>query len=514
MIQAASGTRHSLHARFRGDVTAKSVYSRQMEIPGYRIQRMIGQGGMATAYLAEQVSLGRQVVLKVLKPDAAAKAEARERFINEGRLIAAVNHPNIITIYDVGQLDDSVYLAMEYVGGGDLRQRLEHRTFAPEEALDVLTRIASGLDVAHRKGIVHRDVKPANILFRDQATPLLTDFGIAKQLQSDADLTRTGIFLGSPNYMAPEQAEAGPVDGRADLYALGCIFFEMVTGRKPFPADNVVDVLWMHKKSPIPVLPPEHVRYQEMLSLMLAKHRNDRFRDMDSFLHYVDNLRRRPSQLPPAEELDQTVRLADFERARGAASAPSPGARASWGPRRIRVGLRQLLLGVGLVLSGGFFTAVLLLDLRLDNDGPVPPLADLPPVNELPKADSAAPIRVDDVDGPTRDEVEAALIWLGQHALDEFRLTAPEGDNAWHYFTRLSRLSPDHPAIAAGYREMGTRFAWLAERALASGDAALAVRYVEVGLQVDPGNPALAELRGIMPREGRSGGLLPGLRGR
>ncbi|MCC6715149.1 MAG: serine/threonine protein kinase, partial [Gammaproteobacteria bacterium] len=161
---------------------------------------------MATAYLATQASLGRQVVLKVLDTTNDVTSKNVERFMNEARIVASLRHPNIITIYDVGRHSDLIYISMEYIEGGDLKARMADGV-APQEALDIVARIASALDCAHKSGVIHRDVKPANILFRKDGTPLLTDFGIAKKLTIDHDLTSTGIFLGSPNYMAPEQAE-------------------------------------------------------------------------------------------------------------------------------------------------------------------------------------------------------------------------------------------------------------------------------------------------------------------
>ncbi len=263
-----------------------------MEIPGYDIERQIGQGGMATAYLAEQRSLGRKVVLKVLDQKVRDTPETVERFLNEGRIIAELNHPHIITIYDIGQSGNDVYISMEYVEGGDLKQRLQKRVFAPIEACDVVEKIASGLSVAHEHGIIHRDVKPGNILFRADGTPLLSDFGIAKRLSNDSDLTSTGMFLGSPNYMAPEQSEAGPIDGRADIYSLGVIFYEMVSGERAYTAESVIDVIVMHKKAPIPTLPEGLEQFQELLNLMMAKNRRERFRDTASLLHFMKEMRK------------------------------------------------------------------------------------------------------------------------------------------------------------------------------------------------------------------------------
>jgi len=436
---------------------------------------------MATAYLAEQVSLGRPVVLKVLERARAAGSDAIERFLNEGRIVAALRHPHIITIYDVGEAGDCVFIAMEYVEGGDLKSRIARGVVPPAEALEILSKIASGLDLAHKSGIVHRDVKPGNILFRDASTPLLSDFGIAKQLKTDADLTNTGVFLGSPNYMAPEQADAGPIDGRADLYALGCIFYEMVTGEKPYPAESVVDVIVKHKKAPLPELPEPLAAYRELVSLMLAKHRNDRFRDAESLLHYVEHLKRGMARVDRALEVTGDGTVVGPRATRVALPARRPRRRA-----------RRVVLATALAASAVFFGALTLLEQRFE--APEAPVAAVTPAP--PESAAAVGMRpaAGDAGAPTTEEVKTALVWLARHSLDEYRLTAPARDNAYYYYSRLAEVAPDSPEPAEGMREIAERFAFLAERALASGRIAEARGFVSVGLQVDPNNRALAEL--------------------
>ena len=202
-----------------------------MNIPGYQIQKKIGQGGMATVYLAIQESLHRPVVLKILDSGRFESEQWAERFLIEGRMIASLHHPNIVTIYDIGLADKQLFISMEYIQGGDLKQRIGE-PIEPARCLNYLSKIAGALDAAHHHAIVHRDVKPANILFRDDDTPLLTDFGIAKQIDGDLDLTSTGVFLGSPNYVSPEQANGFPVDARSDIYGMGCILFRNADRRK------------------------------------------------------------------------------------------------------------------------------------------------------------------------------------------------------------------------------------------------------------------------------------------
>ncbi|MGH8576338.1 MAG: serine/threonine-protein kinase [Gammaproteobacteria bacterium] len=245
-------------------------------IPGYRIDRLIGKGGMAAVYLAIQESLDRPVALKVLRdPDS---PEFSERFVNEGRIIANLVHGNIITVHDVGIAEGLHYISMEYVEGGDLKARIADGQ-SPETALDLTARMADCLGFAHRKGVIHRDLKPANILFRRDGTPLLTDFGIAKNQRLDSDLTVTGKIVGTPRYMSPEQGLGKAVDGRSDLYSLGVVLYEMLTGEPPYLGDSEVDTILRHLNDPVPALPAACRRYQPLLDRMLAKDPAARFAD-------------------------------------------------------------------------------------------------------------------------------------------------------------------------------------------------------------------------------------------
>jgi len=184
------------------------------------------------------------------------------------------------------------YISMEYVQGGDLKQRLE-LPMSDEEALDILGKVSNALNEAHKHGIVHRDVKPANILFPDTNTPLLTDFGIAKEVDNENDLTSTGIFLGSPNYVSPEQADGLKIDGRADIYSLGCLFYEMLTGEKPYISTSVIDIVIQHKQAPIPDLPEDLKEYQDLLNGMMAKDRDKRIPDAESLVQKIEKLQRK-----------------------------------------------------------------------------------------------------------------------------------------------------------------------------------------------------------------------------
>jgi serine/threonine-protein kinase PpkA len=474
-----------------------------MGIPGHEILRLIGQGGMATVYLAKQTSLGRDVVLKILDTTIADSKETIKRFVNEGRIVASLRHPHIITIYDIGTADDSIYISMEYVQGGDLKSRLERHVFAPDEAIDIISKLASALAAAHAQGIVHRDVKPGNVLFRDDATPLLSDFGIAKNVSADADLTRTGMFVGSPNYMAPEQAESGVIDRRADIYSLGVIFYEMLTGEKPYISDSVIDVIYKHKKGPIPKLPAGLEDYQDLLNLMMAKNRNDRFRDADSLLHYIRALQHRGmvksmAELAKEPDFDVTGELDVPATARVTRVTLQPPTRS----------VKRFVLMALLALSFCIYGGLLVVERRMaTSDMPgIAQAADQSALT-LPEQSFADPIASDPITtaaAPGAAEVAVALAWLGRHSLDEYRLIAPPKDNAYYYFSRLRHMDPDNEDAREGLLAIAARYAILAETEIANDNFERARGYIAIGLQIDPHNEALAVLRDLtsQPEDG------------
>jgi serine/threonine-protein kinase len=229
------------------------------ELAGYRIESMIGRGGMGVVYLAEHLRLKRKVALKVLAPELATDQLFRDRFVQESELAASLEHPNIVPIYDAGEADGLLYIAMRFVDGRDLKTLLRQEgPLDPARAAAVIGQVASALDAAHARGLVHRDVKPANILMAatdDPAEPdhaYLTDFGLTKRGQETSGLTRTGQFMGSVDYAAPEQFEGRQPDARTDVYALGCVAFECLTGEVPYPRDQEAAVMFAHLKDPTP----------------------------------------------------------------------------------------------------------------------------------------------------------------------------------------------------------------------------------------------------------------------
>lgn len=263
-----------------------------LEIPGYTLERRLGAGGMAQVYLALQHSLNRKVALKLLT---LGDPELRERFISEGRMVARLNHHHIITIYDVGAFPGGCYMAMEYAEGGALDQRIKHRLSA-EQALRFLQQIASALDHAHQQGLVHRDIKPANILFMANGDAKVADFGIAKDSRQNHHLTQTGFVLGTPMYMSPEQALGEPATSRSDLYSLGVMFYEMLTGSRPYQARDTHALLALHIHQPIPRLPAALARYQEVVDRLMAKRPEARFATAAELLAALSHIQEIPAE--------------------------------------------------------------------------------------------------------------------------------------------------------------------------------------------------------------------------
>ena len=474
-----------------------------MEIQGYRIEKTIGEGGMATAYLAVQESLGRLVVLKVLNTNNSDTKEHVERFLNEGRIVASLNHPHIITIYDIGIAEDFLFISMEYIEGGDLRARLK-RSVSAYEAIDIVKKICSGLDAAHKKGIVHRDVKPGNILFDKKGEPLLTDFGIAKRLTMDQELTSTGVFLGSPNYMAPEQAEDGPIDGRADIYSLGVILYEMLTGHKPYKSESVIDVIVQHKQAPVPTLPEQHQIYQPLLNLMMAKKRKNRFRDASSVLHYIHHL----EQLESAKSSDQSPNMTSNEIENKEMPVDEVFT-SHFGQYNKARKWPTYVLGGLLLLTGTGFAIVSYLNAQLNDEisslntikAEAANLDSMVKLAPIPVPGSE-PIIVSDPDKV--EEVSRALGWLARKSLEEYRLTAPPEENAYYYYVRLLEINPDDGSARQGLMVIAERFAFLAEKELAENNYESAMGYIKIGLQINPENKTLNELKSLTATGQRS----------
>jgi serine/threonine protein kinase len=246
-------------------------------IRGYRFMRRLGSTEHSGVYLAERESTHMQVVLKVLRqvPGHDDSIGAFDRFLQEYETIADMDHPNIVRIYDLGVGDDHAHIAMEYLGGGDLRRKID-AGIAERQAVQYLRQIASALEAVHAKGVLHRDLKPGNIMLRRDGSIALIDFGLARRAKLESEITGTGEIFGTPYYMSPEQGHGSNVDERSDIYSLGVVFYEMLTGEKPYRADTAMGIVYLHANAPVPLLPTRLARYQALLNMMLAKAPEDR----------------------------------------------------------------------------------------------------------------------------------------------------------------------------------------------------------------------------------------------
>jgi serine/threonine-protein kinase PpkA len=244
-------------------------------IAGYKVLQPIGRGGQATVYLAERAADGLAVALKVLDRAAQRDRVYLDRLRREYRVLAAIHHPYVARIYDHGFGGMLPYIAMEFVPSGTLAGRM-HGGMDAAQAQRLAGQIAHALDAIHARGIVHRDLKPANILLRPDATPVIVDFGLSKDLAANSTLTIAGQFLATPRYMSPEQCQGLEVDGRSDLYSLGVIFYEMLTGLRMYETADPAQLVNLQVNGPLPALPESLGAYQPVLDRLLAKQPQDR----------------------------------------------------------------------------------------------------------------------------------------------------------------------------------------------------------------------------------------------
>ncbi len=263
------------------------IVPRAVEISGYVVRYKIGAGGMSSVYLAEREPDRALTVLKLLNVDLSRENEFLRRFIREYGILSKLSSPQVVKIFDQGYTDYPVYIAMEYFAGGDLNTRID-RGIEPDEAVQLLSEIAKGLQAIHAADVVHRDLKPQNIMFRGDGSLGILDFGIAKIASEETQLTEHGQVFGTPYYMSPEQGTGKILDARSDLYSAGVIFYEMLTGKRLYNAENAIALIYKHLHEDIPLLPKHLSDYQDFLERIIAKTPEHRFSSATCLLTYLE----------------------------------------------------------------------------------------------------------------------------------------------------------------------------------------------------------------------------------
>jgi len=446
-----------------------------IEIPGYRILRQLGRGGMATVYLAIQESVDREVALKVMSPALLVDPNFGERFLREARIAARLHHRHVVGIHDVSHAGDLHYIAMEYVGGGPVLSG-HGAPLAPALALRVTREIATALAYAQEKGIVHRDVKPDNILLREDGSAVLTDFGIARAQESALRMTRTGAIIGTPHYMSPEQARGRAVDGRADLYSLGIVLYEMLVGHAPYRAEDSLAVGIMHITEPVPTLPAEFAALQGLLERMLAKEPDERFQSGHEVAAAIAELERMREWTPPQPATERVSARSD---------TPLEGLQPMYAVDPVEVMPRTNLTGGRAEPSLG----------RIDE---ISAAADARAMRAERQPSARAPSRgrggrfavaalvLVAVAGGAAWHYQDALRHLlprtafndtlsrAQQALDAGNLVGNQGDSARELFLAVRAQDPDNDTARRGLDTVARRLLEQAQQALASGDLATA----------------------------------------
>lgn len=422
------------------------------EIAGYKPLRVIGHGGMSIVYLARQLSLGREVALKVMLPQALTDETSRRRFENEARTIARLDHPNIVGIFEVGRSGGGLpYYAMPYLPRGHLAQRDVRRD--PARVREIMRALLSALEYAHSRGVVHRDVKAENVLFDDADRPLLADFGIALRRGYGTRVTSAGLAVGSTAYMPPEQARGQSVDGRADLYSVGVLGWEMLTGRLPYNAGDALSMALQHAQEPVPRLPPELRHWQRFFDKALAKSPKARYasaKDMREAMDGVPDRGRAP--MPGSASLRRFA--APFAR------RPRTAAFAA---------LLLAALGFGYAMHLRAPPQPVESATAVARDAPMPePGAPDPNRGVLDSATDA----VDSFLRPL--PVSAAERWVSaaEQQLSRKRYTAPQGDNAYESLLAAASADAAHPRLAAAASGLIDALSAEAQRTLAAGDLA------------------------------------------
>nr|WP_275407100.1 protein kinase [Alteromonas hispanica] len=423
----------------------------------------LGSGGMATVYLALQESVNREVALKIMAPALAADRDFSERFLKEAKIVAELQHPNIVGVFDMGVYNHLNYIVMEYVDAGDLKDNLE-KGISSEQIFSSVLDVAEALSYAHGKGYVHRDVKSENILFRSNGSAVLSDFGIAKAVVSGTKMTGTGMSIGTPHYMSPEQARGQSLDGRADFYSLGIVLYEALAGVKPYDSEDTFAIGLMHINEPIPLLPENLSHYQPLIDNLCAKSPDNRY-------SHVNQVRK---------DFDAINAGQRFKRPKHATHVLKAHNKKSVSP---------LVWGIGgSICAAAFVTALYFYEEAKKTKA----RANSAMVSSQARIESLeASKNAQEVE---RKEELAQLLTQAKELLDKENYVYPRGSNAAEKFKQALLISPVNEKALSGLEKIASIYIRKAENSLSTGNYKSAFENLERGFTVLPGDARLAEL--------------------
>ena len=503
-----------------------------MKIPGYLLLELIATGGTTSIYLGIEKSLDRKVAIKILnKVD---EKELSERFIEEGNIIASLNHKNVISVHDIGQIGNCHYIAMEYMENGSLADKIK-RGMKLRHVFKVMTCIGESLQYIHDRGLVHRDIKPGNILFHKDGTPKLSDFGIAKKPDNSQDDTLDNFALGSPYYVSPEFVVGNPVDHKADLYGLGIVFYEMITGEKPHMEKNHVQTMVAHVEKPVPELPEQFSRYQPFLNKLIAKSPRNRYssaREMVNEIRAIQSMETNGNSSQSRKK--QPRRIESYGSFSGKLAASVVIATAIGG--LATVSNQAWIPNLQSYAKSGIRT------IEIENRAPITPSGKKNPADiisaEISKSDDTAihigyrsikqphgikpenpdllqtvpkntldgqKIASKDHDNLSREPQPGSqsvlekksleqLLASAKSAMQEYRLTHPAGNSSYDYYQKALEIEPDNQEAFEGIKNLTEIYIALSRKQLDQRNLKVASVYYDRGIALDPGNLSLMSI--------------------
>jgi serine/threonine-protein kinase PpkA len=480
-----------------------------LQIPGYKIQKKMGQGGMATVYLAVQESFGRNVALKIMSSELGADDVWARRFIHEAKVVAQLSHPNIVPVFDVGTCQGRFYISMELLKGGNLDDKIA-KGISIAEVVKIIVGVAAGLDFAGEKGFVHRDIKPDNVMFREDGSPVILDFGIVKQMGAggSADkMTQTGTIVGTTAYMSPEQAMGKELDQRSDIYSLGIMMYELLAGRTPFQGDSAVDVLMKHVTEPPAPLPDFVSIFQPIIDKSLAKNREDRYGRAREMIEHIQELEPEIRQLLAQQKAAFTGATNEATVAQGAIGT-APGAKLKTAVTKAQTkgktqalkaeedDLTSVLSSAKATISNfseearvrrarntkrGIIAAAVVVVLALG-------YVAYQQFYVVPRAAELA--------GAHREEKITELLELASIGVDQLTLSdIAAADAVITQYREVLVLDPENADAFSAMNKLGARYIELANAEATAGNLSLAEAYREYVEQLSPKNPQLLVLR-------------------